>query len=159
MLETPQFLFATCQIGAEAALKNEMKRQWPAFHLAYSRPGFLTFKLPPQQMIGVDLGSVFARAYGFTLGKVTGETPDELATAARQMAIDAHLSALHVWQRDTAPIGYHGFEPGLTEAVAKAQQALGGQFTHLPIVTPASHLPNSELRTPNSELRTPNSEL
>ena len=41
----PEFVFATCQFGAEAALKDEIARDVPALRFAYSRPGFLTFKL------------------------------------------------------------------------------------------------------------------
>ena len=38
------FLFAVCQIDAEKVLKEELAREHPGFHLAFSRPGFLTFK-------------------------------------------------------------------------------------------------------------------
>jgi 23S rRNA (cytidine2498-2'-O)-methyltransferase len=74
MLTPLGFLFVTCQVGAEAAVKRELARDWPEFRFAYSRPGFLTFKLPAGHALAedFDLGSVFARAYGFSLGRVTG---------------------------------------------------------------------------------------
>ena len=46
-----RFIFATCQVGAEKAVKGEVARRWPDFRFAYSRPGFLTFKLPEQQFL------------------------------------------------------------------------------------------------------------
>ncbi len=68
----PDFLFVTCQIGAEGAVKGELGRRWPEFRFAFSRPGFLTFKLPPGHGLAgdFDLEAVFARAYGFSLGPV-----------------------------------------------------------------------------------------
>ncbi len=65
-----EFLFATCQIGAERALKDEVARRWPDARAAYSRPGFLTFKVPESLPPGFDLASTFARSYGFSLGCV-----------------------------------------------------------------------------------------
>ncbi len=35
----PDFLFVTCQIGAEGAVKGELGRRWPGFRFAFSRPG------------------------------------------------------------------------------------------------------------------------
>ena len=47
MPDRPEFLFITCQTGgAGAAVKEELARRWPDFRFAFSRPGFLTFKLP-----------------------------------------------------------------------------------------------------------------
>lgn len=65
-----EFLFATCQIGAERALKGEVARRWPDARAAYSRPGFVTFKLAGALSPGFDLASTFARSYGFSLGSV-----------------------------------------------------------------------------------------
>ena len=100
----PGFLFATCQVGAEPALKKELRRVWPAFRFAYSRPGFLTFKLPagPPLPDDFNLNSVFARTWGFSLGKATAEHLDERARAVWQCAGNTRYDALHVWQRDMA---------------------------------------------------------
>lgn len=69
----------TCQVGAEAALKREVERDWPAFRSAYSRPGFVTFRLPQGHFFKPDFqfGAVFARAYAFSLGKIGTEFPLE----------------------------------------------------------------------------------
>jgi 23S rRNA (cytidine2498-2'-O)-methyltransferase len=71
----PDFLFVTCQIGAEGAVKGELGRRWPEFRFAFSRPGFLTFKLPPGHGLAgdFDLEAGFVRAYGFSLGAVKTE--------------------------------------------------------------------------------------
>ena len=68
------FLFLTCQIGAEGAVKGEMARRWPEFRFSYSRPGFLTFKLPENVTFAedLDLESVFARAMRFRWAECRG---------------------------------------------------------------------------------------
>ena len=124
--DPPGFLFVTCQAGAEPAVKSELARRWPDFRLAYSRPGFLTFKLPADHgLLGdFDLESVFARAYGFCLGKVSGNDPDALARDAWRLYAGRPFRRLHVWQRDTARPGERDFEPGITPAAAEAGEAL-----------------------------------
>jgi 23S rRNA (cytidine2498-2'-O)-methyltransferase len=122
----PGFLFATCQQGAEAALKREIARSRPGWRLAYSRPGFVTFKLPPEQKLTADfdLKSVFARAYALSLGKVTGDDPAALAEAAWRLARDLPVQAVHAWQRDPFTPGFRGFEPGVTDIGRQAYAAL-----------------------------------
>ena len=99
-----------------------MARRWPEFRFAYSRPGFLTFKLPPDhRLLGdFDLESVFARAYGFSLGKVTGDTCDELARHVWQAYGPRPVRRVHVWERDRARPGGRDFEPSMTPAADEA---------------------------------------
>src|SRR5262245_22170393 len=101
-MDAPKFIFITCQLGAEAAVKTELARKWPAFRFAYSRPGFLTFKLPPQAALldDFDLHSVFARTYGFSLGKVTSATGEQRARDVWRLVAGRGFDCLHVWQRD-----------------------------------------------------------
>lgn len=124
-----QFLFVTCQVGAEPAVKSEFARRWPAFRFAFSRPGFLTFKLPSPYRVPDDFDpqSVFARTCGICLGKVTGAHDDELAGAAWKLVAGRSFTRLHVWQRDLRAPGDHDFEPGPTDAAAVARTALGRQ--------------------------------
>ncbi len=126
---SPTFLYVTCQVGAERALKAEVARAWPDFHFAYSRPGFLTFKLPSEHPIGdgFDLKSVFARAYGISLGKIAVESLDEAAAEVWRLAGAETFDALHVWQRDAAAVGYRGFEPHVTPAALAAEEAIRRQ--------------------------------
>jgi 23S rRNA (cytidine2498-2'-O)-methyltransferase len=121
-----KFLFVTCQVGAETAVKNELTRNWPEFRFAYSRPGFLTFKLPAdfEAADEFELNSVFARSHGFVLGKVAGEDIDARCRAARNLIGDRRFNTLHVWQRDSAPVGQRGFEPGPTALTDDARRAI-----------------------------------
>ncbi|MCA9223440.1 MAG: hypothetical protein KDA71_24165 [Planctomycetales bacterium] len=116
-----QFLFVCCQAGAEQALKDELARNRPELRFAYSRPGFVTFKLPPESAAGdyAELPSVFARTHGFSLGKVQGFDAAKLAEQAWELvashpAIGKPVRQIHVWQRDERLPGDDGFEPGPT---------------------------------------------
>ncbi len=116
MEERPQFLFVTCQVGAEKAVKGELAKRWPAFRLAFSRPGFLTFKLSPDHKLAddFDLESAFARAYGFSLGKVSGENREKLAAEIWNLCKGRTIQRIHVWEKDRSEPGIHRFEPSIT---------------------------------------------
>lgn len=105
-----QFVFTTCQHGAESALKKEIHREIPDLVFAYSRPGFVTFKNQgPDLHIDFTLRSVFARAYGISLGK--GKSAHEILAFLPKDLGPAHL---HVWERDEHAPGEEplGYEPG-----------------------------------------------
>jgi 23S rRNA (cytidine2498-2'-O)-methyltransferase len=120
------FLFITCQIGAETAVKGEIARRWPNFRFSYSRPGFLTFKLPENVAFAedLDLHSVFARAHAFSLGKVQGENADEMANKVWEVFGARPCKRVHVWPRDRAEPGEHGFEPSLTAEAFEIHQKI-----------------------------------
>ena len=75
------FLFAICQIGAEAALKNEVLWKHSDFRFAYSRPGFVTFRIPDDVVRDrkFELRGTFVRTWGFSIGKVSGTDGHQLA--------------------------------------------------------------------------------
>jgi 23S rRNA (cytidine2498-2'-O)-methyltransferase len=119
-----RFLFAAVQPGAERALKNEIAREHPELRSAFSRPGFVTFRLPEaQRRDELALRSVFARAWGYSLGKAGG--PDDAALARdawRLMAErlpDEAVRHVHVWQRDRLLPGDEGFD-GSSDELARA---------------------------------------
>jgi len=121
------FLFAACQPGSEATLKGDVARRHPALRFAFSRPGFVTFRVPDDATADAlpTLRSPFARTWGYSLGKVVGA--NELARDVWRLvaASHAHENAtqfkhLHVWQRDGALPGDEGFDP---TAVTPAQEA------------------------------------
>lgn len=116
MEPTAQFVFTTCQVGAEAALKAELARLWPDWRLSFSRPGFVTFKVPAASLLPepLDLQSVFARTYGLSLGRVSGVEAGAMARQAWELIGPRHADHLHVWQRDAALPGDNDFEPGET---------------------------------------------
>ncbi len=101
MHDRPQFIFATCQPGAEPALKAEIARAHPEFHFAFSRPGFLTFKLPEEHDLVADfeLGSVFARSHGFSLGRVQADDVDRGAQAVWELYGSRPVRQIHIWSR------------------------------------------------------------
>lgn len=130
MSEKSKFLFATCQVGAETALKREMARIWPDFRFAYSRPGFLTFKLPAGAVPpdSLDLQSVFARAYGLSLGKATGATLEERVRKVWELVGGLPIDGVHVWPRDVQEPGARDYEPGMTPVALEIAEAIRGTF-------------------------------
>ncbi|NQU24878.1 MAG: hypothetical protein HQ567_26645 [Candidatus Nealsonbacteria bacterium] len=119
-------MFVTCQIGAERAVKGELAREWPEFRPAFSRPGFLTFKLPENHHLygDFDLRSVFARSYGFSLGTAQGDTVDTLARNAWEMVAGRSLQRIHVWQRDPGAPGESDDTASLIGNVEEARAAI-----------------------------------
>jgi 23S rRNA (cytidine2498-2'-O)-methyltransferase len=141
----PQFLFVTCQIGAEKAVKGEVARRRPEFRAAFARPGFLTFKLP--EGVGLpgdfELESVFARAWGFSLGKASGSDPQGLAQAAWALAgasDERPYARIHAWERDRFEPGAHRFEPSLTAPAVEAVEALRRACPRPEILARGDHL-------------------
>jgi 23S rRNA (cytidine2498-2'-O)-methyltransferase len=120
------FVFYTCQVGAEPALKRELQMLEPSARLAFSRPGFLTFKLPEDRAAAHLAGPVpvFARSRGASLGRAEGTAGFEVAQSAWNVLAGHELDRLHVWPRDAVAAGDHGYEPGPTAASQAAAAAL-----------------------------------
>ena len=89
--------FATCQKGAEKALKDEALRLRPDWRSAFARPGLVTWTSPEPLRPDVELPLVFARLFGASLGAID---PREHGLPAPPR--------LHVFARD--PDG--GADPG-----------------------------------------------
>lgn len=107
-----QFAFVTCQVGAEAACKRELARSQPQWKLAFSRPGFLTFKRGTTAHAASELlTSTFARTWGWSLERLSGTDGNRLAERAAQVAAGWQITAIHVWQRETCLPGDHNYEP------------------------------------------------
>ncbi|MGE3407808.1 MAG: SAM-dependent methyltransferase [Pirellulales bacterium] len=120
------FIFVTCQVGAERALKAEVARHHPTLRFAFSRPGFLTFRLP-EGVLPADaaaLEMVFARAQGLSLGKAQGETVSDRVAATLAVAAEQSFDVVHLWQRDLAAPGHRSFQPGLTRFAQEAASAV-----------------------------------
>jgi 23S rRNA (cytidine2498-2'-O)-methyltransferase len=98
------FVFAATQAGAERHLKNEIAREHPALHFAFSRPGFVTFRSSEALPGDFTLRSAFARTWGYSLGKVGGTDDTQLARdvwrAVGEQLPELGLRHLHVWQRE-----------------------------------------------------------
>jgi 23S rRNA (cytidine2498-2'-O)-methyltransferase len=88
------FVFATCAIGIEPALKRELGRTRPELRFAYSRPGLVTYRSPTPIADDDPPGSAFARVWGRSLGRAN--TPDD----ARALLESTHIDRIHAWRRD-----------------------------------------------------------
>lgn len=135
-----QFLYTVCQYGAEDALKAEIANTWPDWRLSFSRRGFVTWKLPDDNKLSpdFDLRSVFARTYGFSLGKAAGEMAAELSKQVWPLVGELPVDHIHAWQRDTAVPGNRGFEPGRTPL---ADEAAAQVLSERPNSSDAKSLP------------------
>ena len=117
--EDAKFIYVICQNGGEAGTKLELVSSHPELKLAFSRPGFITFKAPPGALAErFSLRSTLARTYGWSLGKVSGENAQELVEQIAKVPQLSQAKHLHIWQRDPVIPGRNGFEPGVS-ALAK----------------------------------------
>ncbi len=121
MLEPTPFIYVCCQQGVESVVKAEIARQHPGLSFAFSRPGFVTFKLGPDAQLPLkfSLASTFARTSGWSVGRADGDDGAELVKQIIASPAAAACNHIHVWQRDRAAPGQRNFEPGET-ALAKA---------------------------------------
>lgn len=115
------FLFVVCQAGAEPVLKKEITREHPDLKFAYSRPGFVTFKSTVAPLpSSFELRSVFARAYGLSLPKLTKKPDAELAQEVLHLFQKEKATCIHVWERNLYMPGEEpkGYVSGLLQARA-----------------------------------------
>ena len=122
-----RFVFVTVQSGAERALKSEIAREHPELKFAFSRPGFVTFRSSEDLAADFALRSVFARTWGFSLGKVTGSDDSQRARDAWRLIgeqlPDEPIRDLHVWARDRVLPGDDGYD-GAADELARSIGAL-----------------------------------
>lgn len=107
------YILTVCEAGEEKALKSEISKNHPSLRLAFSRPGFVTFKLPnldgdassetvrSQAAAQFKLNAVFARQFAASLGSAA-LIDDVILKAKALLAQDPDSSKrlrLHVWGR------------------------------------------------------------
>lgn len=116
-----QFLFVTCQVGAENVCKQHVLAATDQARFAFSRKGCLTFKLGDRPGAVFDAMSInpYARTYGHSLGVIQGDNGKQLAAQVWERATpittgEEKPKHLHVWERDRAQPGQRGFEPSDT---------------------------------------------
>lgn len=124
-----RFLFVIAQPGAERPLKNEIAREHPELRFAFSRPGFVTFRAAKEIVVDreIELCSVFARTWGYSIGKLGGDDAVALARDAWRL-IGAEVPGtlfphVHVWQRERPLPGDEGFD-GAADELARTIGAL-----------------------------------
>ena len=122
---TSTFDYVACQHGAEPTLKQIFCEPNGPYRLAYSQKGLVTLKsnfaipcwskaLPSHPLV---------RSRGHILKKFEGDIAETLVDAIIEEYRNSDWTDLHVWQRDIAQPGWHGFEPGrsaLAQYVADA---------------------------------------
>lgn len=113
-MDVPTFVFVSCQVGAEKALKQDLGKHHPQLVFAFSRPGFVTFKVDGSIALDQPLKSPFARAFGISLGSIklpenSPEEPD--LQAVLDLLPSQRFQHIHVWRRDHNVPGEKGFEP------------------------------------------------
>ena len=121
MLSPTSFIYVCCQQGVESVVKTELSKQHPGLSFAFSRPGFVTFKLSPDAKLPLKfaLASTFARTSGWSIGRADGDDGAALVEQIVSSEAAKLCKHIHVWQRDRAVPGQRGFEPGETP-LAKA---------------------------------------
>ena len=133
--DQPAFIFVVCQHGSEKTLRAEVLANHSDLKLAFSRPGFVTFKADGAKLAeSFSLKSTLARTWGWSLGKCSGESAEAMGTQIAQAAQFGGCAHVHVWERDRALPGKNGFEPGvspLAAGVAEQLKASIGQSTQI----------------------------
>ena len=99
----PGFVFATCAPKMERFLKAEVRARTPAWRLAFSRPGLVTWRLDGEVGEEIHLGAAFARVWGRSLGRA--DAVDDAVRLA-ESTLNGGLARLHVFARE--PGGDHG---------------------------------------------------
>ena len=121
-----KFIYVICQNGGEAATKLELINAYPSLKLAFSRPGFITFKVEdsviPERFA---LRSTLVRTSGWSIGKVSGEDANELVEQISKVEKLAQANHIHVWQRDPTIPGRNGFEPGVSTLASEVGNLFG----------------------------------
>ena len=105
----PVHAFACCQIGSERLLKGEVARTQPKLRPAFARPGLVTWVSDTPTSPDLDLGAVFARVWGASLGRATN-AEEAVALLGADSGLGAAPLRLHVFARD----------PSTPEALAEA---------------------------------------
>ncbi len=114
--------FACCQVGSERLLKGEVARTQPGLRPAFARPGLVTWVSDTATSPAIDLGAVFARVWGASLGRAA--TPEDVqALLAAEPGLGSAGLRLHVFARDPAAVG-------AADEVSRGREALlaSGRF-------------------------------
>lgn len=117
------FLFVVCQVGVEPLCKTRMAEQYPELRFAFSRPGFLTFKLPEGvKADSFDIQNAFVRTWGASEGRLEGDILPQAAKLFWEQVDLEGADQVHVWQRDAKAVGdrFEPFPSELTQQAAKA---------------------------------------
>lgn len=79
------FAFVTCAVGRERLVKADVAARLPAWRLAFSRPGLLTFKTPGGLDPAAPAPTPFARVWGKSVREVPDGAIDRVHVFARDL--------------------------------------------------------------------------
>jgi 23S rRNA (cytidine2498-2'-O)-methyltransferase len=106
---TSNFCFASCQRGAEAALKREITSHKPGLRAAFQRPGFVTFRSDAPMAFADLPRSVLARVVALSLGSVPAPSAVVEQLSRLPAPLRLHVSERELYRPDEAPPAYrHG---------------------------------------------------
>lgn len=95
-MTAPRFYFATCQLGAEKAVKAEVLTRHPSLRFAFSRPGFITFKESDERRPRIaHVDGIFVRLWGTSVAQGTEQQMRATLDALPPGAL------IHAFERDT----------------------------------------------------------
>lgn len=116
-----EFLFIIAQPESKPLLCEELRREHPTLHLAYSRPGLYTFKQTGAPLpADFELRSIFGRHYGVSLGMVQGpgQIPALLEGTTERFVV-------HVFARDPG----EGRPRAVPSTIAACQNEVKGELS------------------------------
>ncbi len=125
------FVFVACQPAATRFCRQEIAALHPDWLPAFSRPGYLTWKIPAGLAARFELPATFARTFGFSGAPFRTTDRQELVREiSRTLESGPAIDLIHVWDRkwSAAPI------PGQSDAnseILQLYQALRQQFPRL----------------------------
>lgn len=95
-MNPPRFYFATCQFGAEKAVKTEVVGRHPSLRFAFSRPGFITFKESEERRpLLPHFDGIFVRLWGSSVAQAKHEAARAILDAVPRGSL------IHAFERDT----------------------------------------------------------
>lgn len=99
------FFFLTCQPGAESLVKADMAARLPQAKLAFSRPGFLTFKREDIALTpAMERPTIFARTWGLSVGSFKAQADQEVPAKLTEQLEAWKITTIHGFVRDTTAI-------------------------------------------------------
>ena len=118
----------TCQCGTERFLKQEILERYHDLRAAFSQPGFVTFKAPPDwSAVRINkIRSIFTRYKGLSLGRLVCDDVSQSVVNVWKMAgeCDLRVERIHVFPRDLTVPGTKNFEPHIDRECIEIQKRI-----------------------------------
>ncbi len=97
------FVFVVCHPSVTQWCRKEVSAIRPAWLPAFSRPGFLTYKVPERLAERFELPATFVRSFGISLQQVRSVNADALVTGIQRiietLSPKHKVEKIHFWNR------------------------------------------------------------